>query len=153
MTITKILADPADVIIPILVSIPVFPVLVIITICSIRMRNIRAREKRIKSWAKKSKISKGMVNTKEIQIFKVTISAASSSTSKPKVRFAIHDVELGTVMTVEAADAVVDDDGHNQCKIFSDKPSNNRKRNTQNIRKSNVEQAVETEDSIRKEMS
>jgi hypothetical protein len=37
----------------------VFPLLVIITICCIRIRNIRARKKRIKDWAKENKISKG----------------------------------------------------------------------------------------------
>ena len=53
-------ADQALVIIPILVSIFVFPVLVIITICSIRIRNIKAREKRIKDWAKENKTLKSM---------------------------------------------------------------------------------------------
>jgi hypothetical protein len=53
-------ADPQHVIIPILVSIFLLPVLVIISICFIRIRNIRAREKRIKDWAKENKISKGM---------------------------------------------------------------------------------------------
>ena len=60
MKLIYISADPNHVIIPILVSIFLFPVLVIITICSIRIRNIRAREKRIKDWADDNKISKGM---------------------------------------------------------------------------------------------
>ena len=59
MKLIYISADPHHVIIPILVSIFLFPVLVIITICSIRIRNIRAREKRIKDWADDNKISKG----------------------------------------------------------------------------------------------
>jgi preprotein translocase subunit YajC len=53
-------ANPNHVIVPILVSIFLFPVLVIITIFFIRIRNIRAREKRIKDWADVNKISKGM---------------------------------------------------------------------------------------------
>ena len=43
-----------------MVSIILFPVLVIITICCIRNRNIRAREKRIKDWAKENRITKGI---------------------------------------------------------------------------------------------
>ena len=46
-------ANPAHVIIPILVTIFMVPVLVIITICCIRIRNIRARQRRIKDWVKK----------------------------------------------------------------------------------------------------
>jgi hypothetical protein len=57
---TYISANPAHVIIPILVSIFLFPVLVIITICCIRIRNIKARKKKIKDWTKENKISKGI---------------------------------------------------------------------------------------------
>ena len=52
----SISANPCHVIIPILVSISVLPVLVILTICWIRVRNIMAREKRIKDWVKENKI-------------------------------------------------------------------------------------------------
>ena len=55
-------ANPAHVIIPILVTIFMVPVLVIITICCIRIRNIRARQRRIKDWAKGNRISRGMIN-------------------------------------------------------------------------------------------
>jgi hypothetical protein len=37
----------------------VLPVLVVLTICWIRVRNIRAREKRIKDWVKENKIIPG----------------------------------------------------------------------------------------------
>ena len=52
----SISANPNHVIIPILVSIFLFPVLVIITICCIRIKNIRAREKRVEDWAKENRI-------------------------------------------------------------------------------------------------
>jgi hypothetical protein len=54
-------ANPEHVIIPILGSIFLFPILVITTICCIRVRNIRAMEKRIDDLAKKNRISKGRV--------------------------------------------------------------------------------------------
>ena len=57
-------ANPAHVIIPILVSIFALPVLVIITICCIRIRNIRDREKRAKDWTKWNRTSKGIWNLK-----------------------------------------------------------------------------------------
>ena len=55
-------ANPEHVIIPILVSIFLFPILVMTTICCIRVRNIRVREKRIDDWARKNRISKGQVH-------------------------------------------------------------------------------------------
>ena len=54
-----IAANPKHVIIPILASIFMVPVLVLITICCIRLRNIRARKKRIKDMADENKIAKG----------------------------------------------------------------------------------------------
>ena len=56
------LAKPEHVIIPILGSIFIFPILVITTICCIRVRNIRAREKRMDDLARKNRISKGQVH-------------------------------------------------------------------------------------------
>jgi hypothetical protein len=55
-------ANLEHVIISILGSIFLFPILVITTICCIRVRNIRAREKRIDDLAKKNRIAKGSVH-------------------------------------------------------------------------------------------
>ena len=82
-------------------------------------------------------------------------------TTRPVVRYAIPDLELGTVVeesfAVEAGDADDDTDNlprhgrrkKNRCKGFSHyKPSNHRKRRTKNMKKRN---GLEREDSIRKE--
>ena len=72
-------------------------------------------------------------------------------------------------MMEESVAAVADDDGddddetnyysnnvrrkENQCKGFSHyRPSNHRKRRTQNMRKNNLEDGLEREDSIRKQV-
>ena len=63
-----------------------FPVLVIITICCIRIRNIRDREKRIKDWAKDNRISKGIVS-----VFVVSLSTSYHKGRLPKIIGEIWD--------------------------------------------------------------
>ena len=87
-TLLYIPADPAHVIIPILASILLLPILVIITICSIRIRNIRARQKRIKDWAKENKIPRSTDNVND-KVLILDILASSLLPTKPVVRFMI----------------------------------------------------------------
>ena len=58
------------------------------------MRNVKAREKRIRDWATKNKIAKGIMNTR----------------SSAMVRFIIPELELGTVVE-EGGKAVIKKDG------------------------------------------
>ena len=55
----NIVGNPRHVIIPILVTITVFPLLVTLAICLVRIRNIRAREKRIIDWVTENKTKPG----------------------------------------------------------------------------------------------
>jgi len=73
-------ANPAHVIIPILVWIIVFPILVIAIICCIRVKNMKHRRLRLERLGKRNNISK-----------------AASRAFNPAVRFVLPDLELGTV--------------------------------------------------------
>ena len=59
-SILKISGDPASVTIPIIVSIFIFPFLVILTLCCIKVKNYRAREKVMKDWLKKNRAKEGI---------------------------------------------------------------------------------------------
>ena len=134
-------------IIPILGSILVFPILVITTICCIRVRNTRARQKRIMDWVKENKRMQGRKGVKEK--YKNSYSAVSSSSTKHVVRFAIPDLEKKEE----------DDDGdqyslrnrRHQIKLFSDhNPVNHKGRP---VRQSMWKKAIcVREDKVRKDM-
>ena len=143
-------ANPEHVIIPILGSIFLFPILVITTICCIRVRNIRAREKRIDDLAKKNRISKGRVHNMHIYAhLNFSCYISGSNESKPMVRFLLPDLDLKSVLEEPEARTTDDtEDIWERRRDLSDcTATNSRKKKHKKKRKINSE----SQDIIRKE--
>ena len=145
-------------IIPIIVSIIMLPILVIITICSIRFRNIRARQKRIKDWAKENKIPRSTDNSND-KVLILDISDSSLLPTKPVVRFMIPDPKLESIVEktgVEEEDEATGDDtdflDKDKSKRRNAKVKASHKRRIFRMRSRSYKKCFRRDESIRKDV-